>query len=497
LSEVAERSSAPDQTQVPQRAPRRVPAPLPVRRFVARRRPLRRLARRFGYGLPSAPSRPPLRPAGVKLELTYRCNLKCAFCYTDSPQRTRERPQDLSDEAWRRVVDEALELGIIEAVVSGGEPLLRRELALDLTERLVAGGAGVAMVTNGWFVDEAVADRLAALDGVHVNVSIDGATPELHDRARGVPGSWDRAIRAIDLLLSRGGNVHVNHVVTPDNAPWVAQLLDEMLTLGVRTVRIAPVVPVGGAARDGEWAVDRRSIQRTVDGFMGLHGHEAQARLQPVALDTIAGLEDRPPASLLVRPNGSIWMNSLEPFSFGNALDTSLEECWDEVAKGWWDARIQAWAGSIRRVDDFAKAGPVAYRDPETPIAPTAQPEPERPTTNGKRSRRAQDAVDGAGDLAGALGRVRELALSRGNTLRDVRWVSEPDGGRYVRVLGSGRICRLNSTAALVMDARSGADAVALLAERTRAIDRVRLEDDTLAAIRMLLDRGVVEPAPA
>ena len=70
------------------------------------------------------------RPIGLKAELTHRCNLRCGHCYTDSPRRTLEGVTDLSDDEWRAIVGEALELGIIEAVITGGEPLLRRELAL-------------------------------------------------------------------------------------------------------------------------------------------------------------------------------------------------------------------------------------------------------------------------------------------------------------------------------------------------------------------------------
>ena len=97
----------------------------------------------------------PDRPVGGKFELTYACNLRCDFCYTDSPRRTLERATDLPDDAWRRAVDEAIELGIIEAVVTGGEPLLRRELTLELVERLSGAGVAVSLNTNGWFVDEA------------------------------------------------------------------------------------------------------------------------------------------------------------------------------------------------------------------------------------------------------------------------------------------------------------------------------------------------------
>jgi MoaA/NifB/PqqE/SkfB family radical SAM enzyme len=99
----------------------------------------------------------------MKLELTHACNLRCDFCYTDSPRRTVERAIDLSDDAWRRVIAEGIELGVTEAVITGGEPLLRAPLALELLETLDRAGVATTISTNGWFVDDATADRLAAL----------------------------------------------------------------------------------------------------------------------------------------------------------------------------------------------------------------------------------------------------------------------------------------------------------------------------------------------
>ena len=68
---------------------------------------------------------------GAKLELTHACNLRCGFCYTDSPRHTLLRTPDLPDEAWHRIAIEAADLGVIELVLTGGEPFLRRDLVLE------------------------------------------------------------------------------------------------------------------------------------------------------------------------------------------------------------------------------------------------------------------------------------------------------------------------------------------------------------------------------
>src|SRR5687768_1437916 len=146
------------------------------------------------------------------------------------------RPLELSDEQWHDVAHQAADLGVIEVVLSGGEPFLRRGLVVDLLDRLAPRGIGLTLNTNGWFIDDELADHLATIPGLGAHISIDGATPALHDASRGVPGSWRRAIDATSRLLDRGVKVQIVQVVTPDNQHAFSDFLEQMWTLGVRSV---------------------------------------------------------------------------------------------------------------------------------------------------------------------------------------------------------------------------------------------------------------------
>src|SRR3954454_3763736 len=230
---------------------------------------LRRVGRRMLHHI--EPVEVPDRPIGAKLELTYHCNLRCGFCYTDSPRRTLARTAEMSEEDLGLIVVEAIDpaitdLGVIEVVLTGGEPLLRRELTLETVERLTAAGVMVTLNTNGWFLDAEVADRLART-GARVHVSLDGASAELHDASRGVPGSWRRAVDAIDLMLARGARVQVVHVVTPRNESTFGEFLEQMRLLGPTSLRVVPVGLIGAAAREGRWAVDFDRVLETVGHF--------------------------------------------------------------------------------------------------------------------------------------------------------------------------------------------------------------------------------------
>jgi MoaA/NifB/PqqE/SkfB family radical SAM enzyme len=468
----------------------------------------------------------PERPIGAKLELTYACNLRCGFCYTDSPRRTLQRTPELSDEEWRRVVREALELGIVEAVVTGGEPFLRRELTLEAIETLAAAGVGVTLNTNGWFVDEEIASRLGALRGVTAHVSVDGARAGLHDSSRGVPGSWRRAIEGIDHLLSAGVGVCAVHVVTPGNADAVGDFLEQMWTLGVPWVRITPVVVNGAAARGGEWKVSREALRRTAEEFEERRGTAMRISVQAATGGTLSLQGRAAPGSFLVRPNGDVRPDSLRPFTFGNAARDGVDACWAALRKGWDDERINRWAGGMKGPGDLPKGDLVAYLDDEVSVAgdlqaggPSGAPRPNGGGSGesgpaalsgmrGGRSSGGRDApvpektppkpVDPAAELLEAEGKVRELAGARRYRHAPLRW-SGSARQRFVRLAGDGSYLRLNESGSVVMDALDGGTlADAAIALRARyGIDDERASQDAVAAARDLQKRGVVMAASA
>jgi MoaA/NifB/PqqE/SkfB family radical SAM enzyme len=466
-----------------------------------------RLLWRLGRRPPRSLIEAPDRPIGAKFELTYACNLRCGFCYTDSPRHTLQRTPELSDEEWREVVRQSLDLGIVEAVVTGGEPFLRKELTLGVVEALAGAGVGVTLNTNGWFADDEVARRLGALRGVTAHVSLDGARAGLHDSSRGVPGSWRRAVEGIDRLLSAGVGVCVVHVVTPGNAEAVPELLEQMWTLGVPWVRVTPVVMTGAAARGGDWQISRRALQEAVDEFKQRHGNAMKIALQPGTGGAITLQGREAPGSYLVRPNGDVRPDSMRPFSFGNALSDGVAACWKSIQSDWDDERINRWANSLKRPEDLPKSDLVAYLDDEVEVvggppvgtlsgmddrqrpggrdAPVPEPTPPKP-------------VDPAEEMREAREKVHALAAARRYRHAPLRW-SGSERQRFVRLAGDGSYLRLNESGGVVMDALDGgtlADAESALRVRY-GIDADRARQDAIAATRDLIDRRIVMAADA
>ena len=158
-------------------------------------------------------------PICLTWELTYGCNLACAHCLSSSGRRD---PRELSTAEARALIDEIAAMKIFYINVGGGEPMIRSDF-FELVEYAIERRIGVKFSTNGTRLDRAAAERLAALDYLDVQISLDGADEATNDRLRG-PGSYAAARRAMENLAGAGfGPFKVSVVVTRDN---VAQLDD-------------------------------------------------------------------------------------------------------------------------------------------------------------------------------------------------------------------------------------------------------------------------------
>ena len=152
------------------------------------------------------------QPLSAHLELTYRCNWSCVFCY--NPRRGDLR--GLTGAEWTAVLDDLRTLGTLTVTLTGGEPLLHPDflaIARAARERAMA----LNVFTNGSLVSDAMADDLAALDPLAVEMSLHGACAATHDRTTGRPGSFDALFLGLDRLRARGVRLVLKSPVTRIN----------------------------------------------------------------------------------------------------------------------------------------------------------------------------------------------------------------------------------------------------------------------------------------
>ncbi len=152
-------------------------------------------------------------PICLTWELTYACNLACRHCLSSSGRRN---PAELSTEECFGVVDELQRLGVFYVNLGGGEPMLRRDF-FDIVNYSTDHQVGVKFSTNGTYIDASAARRLASMDYLDIQVSIDGATEAVNDNVRG-DGSFASARAAMDHLAAADfGAFKISVVVTRQN----------------------------------------------------------------------------------------------------------------------------------------------------------------------------------------------------------------------------------------------------------------------------------------
>ncbi len=176
-------------------------------------------------------------PFTVLWELTHRCNLDCVMCYN----RARPEPE-LNTAECLDVLAQLAEAGTLRLTLTGGEILTRPDF-FTIAERARALGFALDLKTNGTLITPDVADRLAALAPVQVDISLLGATPETSDRVMGRKDTLARILRGVKYLQMRGVRVKFNTLLVDLNIAERQQMLDVARELGVYYEQVFKVSP--------------------------------------------------------------------------------------------------------------------------------------------------------------------------------------------------------------------------------------------------------------
>jgi len=154
---------------------------------------------------------------GIDLNFNNACNLKCEYCFTNSPKGDHVK-EELPIDLVADIANQADELGIFEFDLQGGELLLKPDKLFEVLEAIQPERFYLYLTTNGYHLDEKMAKRLADAKVRRVSVSIDSMDEKAHDEVRGKKGSWKRAMEALEHLKSVGIDPYLNITVGHYNA---------------------------------------------------------------------------------------------------------------------------------------------------------------------------------------------------------------------------------------------------------------------------------------
>lgn len=293
-----------------------------------------------------------LTPQVVSYSVTRACNLNCPHCHADA--RDAE-PDELTLEEATLAIDEVATLGSEVLIFSGGEPLLRKNFVLRLTEHCIDLGIIPAMLTNGILLDSKTASELKDAGMLAVGVPLDFAAPKRHDEFRGVPGVFKKTVEAIKACLKVDLKVVVTTMALKENFNELPKLVDLLVGLGVDNVILYDFVPTGRGKEianigmpQEQWAemLDYiRRIHEEMDILFTVSGGEP---LYPgLILELHKQYETNPPDKFLkpflihsrvgchaathyfsLRPNGDVYPCPFLHLNAGNIRKHSLMEIW-------------------------------------------------------------------------------------------------------------------------------------------------------------------------
>ena len=187
-------------------------------------------------------------PLWLLAELTYDCPLHCPYC--SNPTQLTETKNELTTQQWCKVFSEARDMGAVQLGFSGGEPLLRKDL-----EELVKHSRGLGfytnLITSGIGLTEKRIAKLKEAGLDHIQISFQGADPELNDAIAGRGNAYQQKFNMAKSVKAQGYPMVLNFVLSKQNLDQIADIMRLSCELDADYVELATAQYYG-------WAYENR-----------------------------------------------------------------------------------------------------------------------------------------------------------------------------------------------------------------------------------------------
>ncbi|OQY01607.1 MAG: hypothetical protein B6I20_07660 [Bacteroidetes bacterium 4572_117] len=281
-------------------------------------------------------------PVLSELALTYKCNLKCKFCYAGCNCTVNPAGSDteLSLEEFKKIIKSIYEESRVPSIsFTGGEPTLRPKILIACTKYAKSLGMRVNLITNGTLITEEYVQNLknAGLDSVQV--SIEGVTAKIHDKLVKQKGAFEKSIRAVALFKKQGIHVHTNTTLNLHNIEE-SKLLPGFVknTLGLDRFSMNLVIPAGSSIFNDDLVIKYSEVGPIILDIQRESKKWAVEFMwySPIPMcmfNTITNeLGNKGCAAcdglISVAPNGDILPCSSYDEPVGNLMDNSFAEIW-------------------------------------------------------------------------------------------------------------------------------------------------------------------------
>jgi len=226
-------------------------------------------------------------PKHVDIAITGRCNLKCAYCFYADEMTALT---DLPTVVWLKTFEQLGELGVMDVTLTGGEVFTRPDF-FELLDGVITNRMRYDILSNGTLIDEAVIDQFnqgkRRLRLNSIQISIDGATAEVHDYSR--PHSFNRAIHALKLLRQHGFPLTVRVTINRYNYAELDKIAELLLDeVGLSGFSTNEAYPCGATNRYEQGIIlsvpQRREVMQTLLQLNEKYHNRISAQAGPLAL---------------------------------------------------------------------------------------------------------------------------------------------------------------------------------------------------------------------
>lgn len=279
----------------------------------------------------------------VYWETTAGCNLRCIHC-----RRTdvlyKGDPDELTTPQAKALIDELASMGKPVLILSGGEPLARRDI-FEIAGYATTKGLPVAVATNGTLINKKTALALKEAGVYYASISLDGAQPATHDFFRG-EGNFVRALRGFLALKEAGIKVQLNFTVTKQNVKEIEEMHQLAQIIGAHALYLFLLVPVGcgvqiagsqmlSAPEVEEWLKwvyrKERESRLPIKAICAPHYYRIEAELSANGTPTdfsrkgcLAGIH-----MCFISHKGEVFPCGYMPVACGKWAESSLSEIWN------------------------------------------------------------------------------------------------------------------------------------------------------------------------
>ncbi|MFN7170065.1 MAG: radical SAM protein [Candidatus Omnitrophota bacterium] len=286
-------------------------------------------------------------PLFIAWQINSECNLGCLHCCEEAGH---PMPDQMHKDQIFNFLRQIIELKIPYVALSGGEPLLHPQF-FEICEFLRQFNISLKVETNGEFIDRNLAKIFARLKFRSVQISLDGATKDTHERLR-LRGDWNKTVSACKALIEEKVNTEIVFVPTKFNIHEIGELIDLAYSLGVWGVYTGKIMRIGRAAKN--WDILCPSDEE-YDVFFGVLNkkiaqYDGRMKVYYYPYDVIEELKYRlryPSASLLVIPNGKVKLIGPLPFICGDLRKHSLIQVWENYKQAWSNPKVVEFAKKV------------------------------------------------------------------------------------------------------------------------------------------------------